>query len=176
MNYFISGGCKNGKSMYAQQISKTISNEKRANLYYVATMIPKDDEDLKRIQRHLKEREGWGFETLEIERNLSDYFGALDSRGIYLFDSVTAFLENNMFDKDYNIDNTAADRCIDQLYKFMDLVGGVVLVSDYIYSDSIKYEESTELYKKALAKVDKALASRCDKVLEVVYGNILEFK
>ena len=42
-----------------------MANEKNVPLYYLATMIPVDDEDRARIKRHLKEREGWGFETIE---------------------------------------------------------------------------------------------------------------
>ena len=44
MNVFISGGCKNGKSHHAQNIAKTMADEKNLPLYYLATMIPKDEE------------------------------------------------------------------------------------------------------------------------------------
>ena len=61
MNVFISGGAKNGKSMFAQRAAKEMAEEKGARLYYVATMIPHDEEDEARIARHIREREGWGF-------------------------------------------------------------------------------------------------------------------
>ena len=54
MSVFISGGCKNGKSFYAQRIAKAGG----APLYYIATMIPHDEEDLARIRRHRDERAG----------------------------------------------------------------------------------------------------------------------
>lgn len=38
MSTFISGGCKNGKSYYAQRIVKAAGTP----LYYIATMIPHD--------------------------------------------------------------------------------------------------------------------------------------
>ena len=65
MNVFISGGCKNGKSMYAQKIARDMAEAQQVPLYYLATMIPVDAEDRARISRHLSEREGWGFETIE---------------------------------------------------------------------------------------------------------------
>ena len=65
MNILISGGCKNGKSYYAQKLALSMAQEKSLPLYYLATMIPVDDEDRVRIERHLKEREGWGFDTIE---------------------------------------------------------------------------------------------------------------
>ena len=99
MNILISGGCKNGKSYYAQKLALSMAQEKSLPLYYLATMIPVDDEDRVRIERHLKEREGWGFDT--IERGL-DICGCLKGRtvsgeavhpeGVFLLDSVTALL------------------------------------------------------------------------------------
>ena len=41
MKIFISGGCKNGKSSFAQDIAKKLAGNSK--LYYVATMIPRDD-------------------------------------------------------------------------------------------------------------------------------------
>ena len=72
MNVFISGGCKNGKSMYAQNIARDMSQRQNVPLYYIATMIPADDEDRARIRRHLSERDGWGFETIEQGRHICD--------------------------------------------------------------------------------------------------------
>ena len=54
MNVFISGGCKNGKSYYAQEVARDMANEKNVPLYYLATMIPVDDEDRARIKRHVR--------------------------------------------------------------------------------------------------------------------------
>ena len=106
MNIFISCGCKNGKSYPAQELARDMAEELNVPLYYLATMIPVDDEDRARIQRHLREREGWGFETIEQGRNCCDCLkpGALtadgkpvDPKGVFLFDSVTALLSNEMF-------------------------------------------------------------------------------
>ena len=79
MNVFISGGCKNGKSMYAQNIARNMAQSRNVPLYYVATMIPTDDEDRARIKRHLSERDGWGFETIEQGRRICDALKAAAS-------------------------------------------------------------------------------------------------
>ena len=71
------GGAKSGKSMFAQNLAKSLNEsfetylkedldgeleddlkKKSGKLYYVATMNPYDLEDLKRIENHLKERGG----------------------------------------------------------------------------------------------------------------------
>ena len=47
----------------------------------------------------------------------------------------------------------------------------IVIVSDYIYSDAILYDELTDAYRR-LAYIDRTLAAVCDVVLEVAFGSI----
>lgn len=183
MNYFISGGCKNGKSYYAQQVAQNMARELKVPLYYLATMIPVDDEDRARIRRHLDERDGWGFETIEQGLNICDCLegvtvsgDAVDPNGVFLLDSVTALLMNEMFKLDGTVDLGAADRLAVELCEFASRTGNTVFVSDYIYSDATIYEELTEKYRQGLAMLDRTLAKSCDQVIEVAYGFIKEYK
>ena len=68
MNVFISGGAKNGKTAFAEDIAVKLSCG--GERFYVATMIPFDGEDRQRIARHIEERAGKGFRTLEIPRDI----------------------------------------------------------------------------------------------------------
>lgn len=188
MNVLISGGCKNGKSMYAQQLAKELAAG--GPLYYIATMIPRDGEDRARIARHVKERTGWGFETIEQGRSIADltYRTDVDLGGSFLLDSVTAVLENEMFPvvtKDGKAefigeDPQAPARVRTELTAFASAVkeagGSVVFVSDSIYGDGYDYSEATENYRRALAAADRALAAVCDKVTEVTCGITEEWK
>ena len=69
MIVFLSGGAKNGKTALAEDIAVKLSGGGRR--YYVATMIPYDDEDRKRVELHIEERAGLGFTTLELPRNIA---------------------------------------------------------------------------------------------------------
>lgn len=191
MNIFISGGCKNGKSTFAQSVAKEIFDEAKAAgkadaLYYLATMEPADEEDKLRIALHTKAREGMGFETIEKGRNIS---GAADRGGIFLVDSITALLSNVMFNWGGGFNKDAGKEVIADVLKFADTVGGAVFVSDYIYGDGSirasgretfaiggKKRDYTREYMQALASVDKALAEKCDRVIEVAFGNVIECK
>lgn len=173
MNIFISGGCKNGKSYYAQHLAKRQAAD-NSPLYYIATMEPADEEDDARILRHREERDGWGFITLEQSRGIGSL--QADFTGSFLLDSVTALLSNEMFRRDGTVDRTAHLRVAEELEQLADKSGNIVFVSDYIYSDATKYDELTELYRKGLAWIDRTLAKKCDAVIEVSYGNILVFK
>ena len=170
MTYFISGGAKNGKSTLAQDLSVALA--KGGRLYYVATMISTGAEDDDRIRRHIADRAGLGFETVECFRNIMECLKTADKNGVFLVDSVTALIQNSLFpiEKNYEMDLEAANRCADELVEFASTVRHAVFVSDYIYSDAEAFSESTEMYRKCLADIDRRLAKVCDTVIEVSAG------
>ena len=167
MTVFISGGAKCGKSSLAQDLAVALA--KGGKHYYVATMIPTGEEDNARICRHIADRDGLGFETVECFKNI---LSVADPDGTFLVDSVTSLVQNSLFpvEKNYEMDLEAANRCADELVEFAYTVRHAVFVSDYIYSDAERYSESTEMYRKCLAGIDCRLAKVCDTVIEVSAG------
>ena len=176
MTVFISGGAKCRKSSFAQEL--TVSLAKGGKHYYVATMIPTGEEDHERIRRHIADRDGMGFETVECFQNILDCLEKAEADGAFLVDSVTSLLQNALFpvEKNYEMDLDAALVCADQLIQFAKTVQHVVFVSDYIYSDGSRYSESTEMYRKCLAGIDRRLAQVCDVVAEVSAGQVIIHK
>ena len=176
MTFFISGGAKNGKSTFAQDLTLALADGGRH--YYVATMISTGREDDERIRRHVADRAGMGFETVECFRNIMDCLKTADSDGVFLVDSVTALLQNALFpiEKNYEMDVDGANRCADELIRFAGTVRHAIFVSDYIYSDAQRYSESTEMYRKCLADIDRRLAKICDTVVEVTAGQLVVHK
>lgn len=196
----ISGGAKNGKSMYAQKIAKAMSVEYNVPLYYVATMEPTDKEDENRIKRHVQDRAGWGFTTIEEPRKLIDVFNEQDKgfvaeadnadnvdikymgkkvvnpKGVFLVDSLTALLGNNMFGKNGSMKLDCFDDVRDDIYTFSTIASNIVMVSDSIGCDGIIFDEITEVYRKSLARLEREIASYYDRVTEVSVGQIIEFK
>jgi len=173
MTVFISGGAKCGKSSFAQDLSVALAgNGKR---YYVATMIPTGEEDFNRIRRHISDRDGMGFETVEC---FKDIMTVAKTDGTFLVDSVTSLIQNSLFpvDKNYEMDLNGENRCADALIQFAHTVRHAVFVSDYIYSDVEAFSESTEMYRKCLADIDRRLAAVCDTVVEVSAGQLIIHK
>ena len=176
MTVFISGGAKNGKSTLAQDL--TVALSEGGTHYYVATMISTGAEDDERIRRHIADRDGMGFETVECFTDIMACLKTADKEGAFLVDSVTALMQNAMFpmEKNYEMDLDAAKHCTDRLVEFAGRVRHAVFVSDYIYSDAQRYSESTEAYRKALADADRRLAAVCDTVVEVSAGQHFVYK
>ena len=155
MNYFLSGGAKNGKSSLAQQIVCAQGGPH----YYLATMIPHDDEDRLRIRRHLENRAGLGFQTVECGTDILASLSQMDSDGAVLLDSVTALLSNEMFRADGTMDVLAPARLEAELLEFSRRMRCCVFVSDFIYADGGQYDAWTECYRRGLAALDRALAA-----------------
>lgn len=176
MRVFISGGAKCGKSSLAQDMTITLADGGKR--YYVATMISSGKEDDERIRRHIADRDGMGFKTVECFRNIMDCLQTVDSNGAFLVDSVTSLVQNSLFpiEKNYEMDLDSADRCAGELTEFAGIVRHVVFVSDYIYSDAERYSESTEMYRKCLASIDRRLTQICDTVVEVSAGQYIIHK
>ena len=176
MNVLISGGSKNGNPSFAQDIAVKLSPE--GNRYYVATMIPYDGEDRDRIARHIEDRAGMGFETLEVPRDIASCLTLAKPNSTFLMDSVTALLLNELFPETHNgdADPGAVDRCRDGLLKLAAGAKNAVFVTDYIYSDAMRYDAFTENYRASLAALDCALAEVCDVGIELCAGNVIFHK
>ena len=189
MKMLFTGGSKSGKSMGAQEAARDLAGGSRS-LYYVATMIPSDDEDRDRIKAHIEARKGWGFETIEQGRSICDLLAdpgvvrdgglPIDKDGVFLIDSVTALLGNEMFSSSGDVDHEAARRIATELADFAGQVGDVIFVSDWIFADAAPqwgmYDELTEEYRRGLAEINRSLASLCDRVFEYSAGMKTEWK
>lgn len=171
MLVFIAGGAKSGKSHYAQDVAVRLSGGGKH--YYIATMIPVDAEDNRRIEAHLADRAGLDFETVEAPTNLPACLGRVDKDAAFLLDSTTALFMNEYYpDHDtWKPDRSAAERTARDILRFAGQVKHLVVVSDNIYADAYIYDESTEDYRRGLAHIDKEIARHADTVIEMVFGN-----
>lgn len=176
MKILISGGSRNGKSAFAEREILRLADG--GPLYYVATMIPFDGEDRERIRRHIRERDGLGFETLEQGRDIAACLKKAKPNASFLVDSVTALLMNEQYPVSFEEapDPEAAVRCRDGLLALAKQAKNAVFVTDYIYSDAARYSAETESFRASLAFVDAALAAVCDQVIELCAGNVIYHK
>ncbi len=176
MLIYISGPCKNGKSTLAENIAYHLNLK---NHYYIATMIPHDEEDESRIRRHIHSRAHLGYKTIEAGRDLPMALREVPSNSSLLIDSVTALLNNEMFgDGGLNEEAfiNAPQKIIKELITISDTYSDTVFVSDYIYNEEAGEKDMTPLYKRGLATIDKKMAEKADVVIEVVLGQPVFYK
>ena len=184
------GGAKSGKSMFAQDLAKSLKEsfniyleedldselkKKNGKLYYVATMNPYDLEDLKRIENHLKEREGYGFNTIEETMDIIKVSKIIQKEDTVLIDSITSLVTNYMF-KGKDFFKEVSNDILSGILEIINVAGDVVIVSDYLFSDSIQYDCYTESFRKEIGVINRKLAEFADIVVECSYGNIIYHK
>lgn len=183
MKIYISGGAKNGKSTFAQNKAVELAKKDKLPLFYVATMIARDNEDIERVLRHKKERRGLGFTTIEVGPEVSWIFEDFSEKGVYLIDSITALLANAMFPNGrlQGFNENAAEDVIQDLTTFIEKAEHVIMVSDYLYAErkvsGCEGDDWTYVYMEGLAKIDRTIGALCDEVIEVSAGvaeNILK--
>ena len=174
MKIWITGGAGSGKSSLAQELAATLAAGEPH--YYVATMVPRDDEDRRRISRHIEDRAGMGFSTIECPCRLTERIMP-DSEGTYLLDSATAMLANAMFgEREFDYDPDAEQKVAADLRLFSNCVKHLIVVSDSIFSDAALYDEMTDGYRRGLAYIERQMAAQCDTVIECAAGGAIVHK
>lgn len=173
MIVFVVGGSKSKKSHYGELIAEKLYN--KGKLYYLATMMPYDDEDLKRIDEHVRNRSGHGYETLEIQRDIINILPFVNKEDTILLDSITSLATNEMF-KDGDVVKGIRDKIVKEVTEISNKVSNLVIVSDYVFSDGIRYDDFTENFKRELGNINCEMANLSHVVIESSFGNIIVHK
>lgn len=164
MNVVVYGGAGSGKSEYAEALA--VSNGSK-DLYYIATMIPLDSENEKKIQRHRRLRANKNFETIECYTDVEKISLTKDST--VLLECVSNWVANEMFSKQGSGEKAVETikRGIDKLASESD---NVIFVTNNIFEDGNTYDEGTVLYMKNLSEINQYLVELSNQTVEVVCG------
>lgn len=161
----ISGGAASGKSEYAE--GSAVSAAAAGNsLIYLATMQVWGEEDRRRVERHRTMRAGKGFLTVERPEELAGVSVPADS--VVLLECLSNLTANECFGS-LGFEG-AEERILKGIDHLCARCSHVVIVTNELFGDGITYPEETERYLKVLASLNRELARRADRVVEVVCG------
>ncbi len=141
----VSGENNSGKSLFAEKLISECEGKR----YYIATMIPKTQENYRRIEKHKKQREGLGFATLELPYCLSDK--SVEPESVVLLEDVSNLLANNIFEKHKSADEVFSD--ILRLAKKCKITVAVTISG--LLSNG--YDEETDMYISSLNEINQKL-------------------
>lgn len=158
----VSGGAASGKSELAEGIAVGFGGR----LVYLATMEVWDQEDRRRVERHRALRAGKGFETVERPRDLGGV--RVPAGSTVLLECLSNLTANECFGPG-GFDG-AAERILAGVDRLSRQAAHVVIVTNELFSDGLDYPEETARYLSVLAGLNRALAGRADRVVEVVCG------
>ena len=170
----ISGGAKNGKSTFAEEV--TI--QRPGKRYYIATMVSTDEEDDERIRRHRENRKDKGFETIECPKSIGEI--EADFSGTFILDSLTSLVQNHMFTEVAKgeflcLSTPAVELAVStELAVLIDKIknanGSLVIVSDYIFGDVLPDDIGSVNFMEALAFAIRFVGEAADEIIEVAGG------
>lgn len=156
------GGAASGKSAYAQQLIRDRGGERPT---YLATMEKESTSAKARIRRHVANREGMGFITLEQPRNLDEVIdGCTDT---VLVEDIGNLMANEMFKADGRVIK-AADKVFGDLMKLAGSRSFTVLVTNDVFSAGMPMDAMTKEYMRQLGDLNRRLACKADEVWEVL--------
>lgn len=162
MVFMITGGAASGKSEYAEKLLLSFSNNK----YYIATMHNYgDDETICRIKKHRLRREGLNIVTIEKESAVKDV--AINEDSTVLLECMSNLLANEMF---IEKKNDCVRYITGQLKSLKNMTRNLIIVTNEVSGDGIRYDEFTRDYQIKLAAINEELGKMADCVVEVVYG------
>lgn len=149
----VSGENNSGKSVFAENVISKCDGKR----YYIATMIPKTEENYKRIEKHKKQREGLGLNVLELPFSLSEQY--IEEDGVVLLEDVSNLLANNIFEKDRNVQEV-----FDDIFRLLEKCRVLVAVT-ISGLEGCGYDGGTAMYIESLNKINQLLY---DKALVAV--------
>lgn len=163
----VSGGSASGKSEFAESLVLGSSCIQR---FYLATMIPFDDECRARIRKHRQMRVQKGFQTIEVPTNLQRVsFDTEPSQRIALLECMSNLVANEIF-SETGAGSKTFDIVMEGMEHLLSQCSEVIVVTNELFSDGVSYDEGTQSYLATLGRINQALAAQANRVYEVVAG------
>ena len=171
MIVLVTGGASCGKSAYAERLCVDLGGP----LVYLAAMRPFGEEGARRVRKHRAQRAGKGFETVECYEDFS--LMAHDERlrgATVLLECLGNVVANELFGPEDFSEAGDLASCGASIMETFDAIAArcahLVVVGNEIGSDGVEYSEETQAYQKLTGSTARAVAMRCDRVVECVAG------
>ncbi len=171
---FILGGVRSGKSRFAQELAKKLSNK----VLFVATGEPLDEEMRARIDEHKKARpKSW--RTLEIPTNISRQLEEeIGDAEVVIIDCLTLLVSNRIGEElDYLKAEKQVMAEINELIAGMDrLQASFIIISNEVGTGLVPEARLGRVYRDILGKANQLVAQRSSKVYFMVAGIPMKMK
>lgn len=169
----VTGGSGSGKSEYAEGLACGLAKPGK-ELIYIAAMKPYDEECRQRIARHRKMRAHKGFRTIECYEDIDRLI--LPPGCTVLLECMSNLLANEQFSGEEKGDGSADERILEGLAAVLAQCENLVVVTNEIFSDGVRYDGPTAEYQRMLGRINCKMAAVADRVVEVVCGIALVHK
>lgn len=174
------GGARSGKSSFAEKIASTLSEK----VMYIATAIAADDEMIRRVALHKKNRPNhWNTveEPLEIMKVIEKWDGKVD---VILIDCLTLWISNVMHaccNENESLSWSEKEIIIlDEVKKIADLIlkakSTYIIVSNELGLGIVPDNQLARVFRDVAGYANQILAQHAEEVYLTVAGIPVEIK
>jgi adenosylcobinamide kinase/adenosylcobinamide-phosphate guanylyltransferase len=172
----ITGGCRSGKSAYAQQLAESLPGRRA----YVATCPVLDEEMRLRIERHQRARSRAQWETIEEPLNLAGALAGNPEYEVVLVDCVTLWVNNLMYLVERNgiqlRERDLTRHCEEVLEAGSKREGTVIFVTNEVGLGIVPDNALARRYRDLAGWCNQRIAAAADTVTLVTCGLPLHLK
>ncbi len=166
----ITGGCRSGKSLYAQRLAESIPGRR----VYVATCPVLDGEMSERVRRHRQDRAARQWDTIEEPVKLGEAIRSADGHQVVLVDCLTLWVNNLMYQaeqagRDVTEDHVA-ERCAEVLTAAGERAGTIIFVTNEVGMGIVPENKLARHYRDLAGRCNQVVAAGADLVALVSCG------
>ncbi len=167
---YISGGCRSGKSAYAQELAENLPGRRA----YLATCPPIDSEMEQRIALHQQQRIDRGWVTIEASLNLTEAVHRAEKFDLLLIDCLTLWI-NNLFyaaekDGDSLTEQQICEACIDLVRVCREKEQTIIFVTNELGMGLVPVDSVSRHYRDCLGRCNQTIAALADEAIFIVSG------
>jgi adenosylcobinamide kinase/adenosylcobinamide-phosphate guanylyltransferase len=160
----IVGGCRSGKSAYAEQVAESLPPRR----LYVATCPVTDPEMARRIEAHQSARSGRGWETVEEQLDVAGVLGRHRQANVLLVDCITLWVNNLMYAAEQEADGLGESeivrKCDELLAAARECSGSVIFVSNEVGMGIVPENPAARRFRDLVGRANQEIARRADTV------------
>jgi len=166
----VTGGCRSGKSAYAQQLAASLAPRR----LFLATCPVTDEEMRRRIERHQQARRDRGWETVEEQLDLAGVFRRRLECQVLLVDCVTLWVNNLMYYAEQAGEQFGeqelAEQCGAMLVAARQRTGAVVFVTNEVGLGVVPENALARRYRDLVGRANQTIAAAADTVTLMTCG------
>ncbi len=172
----ITGGCRSGKSAYAQHQAEALDGPRGL----VATCPVIDPEMERRIEAHRLARHGRDWITLDAPVALAATIDASTHVPVLVVDCLTLWVNNLMFEaerRDEKLsENSIREHCQALAHACRMHAGTIFIVTNEVGMGIVPENAAARRFRDLAGRANQEIAHHCDDVIWVVCGQPLTIK
>lgn len=167
---FITGGCRSGKSAFAQRLAEGLPDPR----IYLATCPVFDEETARRVARHQADRKATGWKTIEETLDIAGLLARLPDQRTVLVDCLTLWINNLMYATEQQgaeiTEDDIAGSCRDIIATCQKRAGTIIFVTNEVGMGIVPDNPPSRLFRDLAGRCNQVVAAAADVVILMVSG------